>query len=34
MTVDSNCIFCKIIQGEIPSAKIYEDEHVLAFFGY
>src|SRR5699024_10282843 len=25
------CIFCKIIEGEIPSYKIYEDEHVLAF---
>ncbi|WP_277673442.1 HIT family protein [Piscibacillus halophilus] len=27
----SDCIFCKIIDGEIPSAKIYEDEHVYAF---
>lgn len=27
----SNCIFCKIIKGDIPSAKIYEDEHVYAF---
>ena len=26
-----NCIFCKIIAGEIPCAKIYEDELVLAF---
>ncbi len=26
-----NCIFCKIIAGDIPSAKVYEDEHVLAF---
>ena len=26
-----NCIFCKIISGEIPSAKIYEDEKVFAF---
>lgn len=25
------CIFCKIIDGEIPSHKIYEDENVLAF---
>ncbi|MEG0176466.1 HIT family protein [Anaerorhabdus sp.] len=24
------CIFCKIIAGEIPSAKVYEDEYVLA----
>ena len=27
----SQCIFCKIIAGEIPAAKIYEDELVLAF---
>ena len=27
----SSCIFCQIIEGEIPSAKIYEDEHVYAF---
>lgn len=26
-----DCIFCKIIKGEIPSSKIYEDEEVLAF---
>ena len=26
-----NCIFCKIINGEIPSYKIYEDEVVFAF---
>lgn len=26
-----NCIFCKIIKGEIPSAKVYEDDKVLAF---
>lgn len=26
-----NCIFCKIIAGEIPSAKVYEDEFVYAF---
>ena len=25
------CIFCKIIAGEIPSAKVYEDEKVYAF---
>ncbi|QDU33934.1 HIT-like protein [Poriferisphaera corsica] len=28
---DDNCIFCKIIAGEIPCHKIFEDEHVLAF---
>ena len=27
----SDCVFCKIIDGSIPSAKIYEDEHVYAF---
>ena len=27
----SNCLFCKIIAGEIPSTKVYEDETVLAF---
>jgi len=27
----SNCIFCKIIAGEIPSSKVYEDENVYAF---
>ena len=26
-----NCIFCKIIAGEIPCAKVYEDESVYAF---
>lgn len=26
-----DCIFCKIIAGEIPSKKVYEDERVLAF---
>ena len=26
-----NCIFCKIIAGEIPSNKVYEDEDMLAF---
>ncbi len=27
----SNCLFCKIVDGSIPSTKVYEDEHVLAF---
>ena len=26
-----NCLFCKIIAGEIPSEKIYEDAHCVAF---
>lgn len=27
----SDCIFCKIVAGQIPSANIYEDEYTLAF---
>lgn len=27
----SECLFCKIIAGEIPSSKVYEDENVCAF---
>jgi histidine triad (HIT) family protein len=27
----SDCIFCKIVNGEIPSAKVFENEHVVAF---
>ena len=27
----SDCIFCKLIKGEIPSSKVYEDKDVLAF---
>jgi histidine triad (HIT) family protein len=26
-----DCIFCKIIKGDIPSSKVYENEHVYAF---
>ena len=26
-----DCVFCKIIKGEIPSEKVYEDEDVIAF---
>lgn len=28
----NDCIFCKIIKGEIPSNKVYEDDTVLAFY--
>lgn len=28
----NNCIFCKIIEGELPSRKLYEDDEILAFF--
>lgn len=31
MTSDPNCLFCKIVRGEIPSNKVYEDEEVFAF---
>ena len=27
----SDCLFCKIIAGDIPSTKVYEDEKILAF---
>jgi histidine triad (HIT) family protein len=27
----SDCVFCKIVAGQIPSTKVFEDEHVLAF---
>jgi histidine triad (HIT) family protein len=26
-----NCLFCKIVRGEIPSSKVYEDADILAF---
>jgi histidine triad (HIT) family protein len=26
-----DCIFCKIVAGEIPSTKVYEDEEIIAF---
>ncbi|MFX1560511.1 MAG: HIT family protein [Promethearchaeota archaeon] len=28
---EENCLFCKIIRGEIPSSVIFEDEHSMAF---
>jgi len=27
----ANCLFCRILRGEIPARKVYENEHVLAF---
>lgn len=27
-----DCLFCKIVKGEIPCNKVYEDEEVLAFY--
>ena len=29
--LNENCLFCKIIEGKIPSAKVYEDEKMLVF---
>lgn len=28
---DENCIFCRIIAGQLPAAKVYEDDNVLVF---
>lgn len=29
--LDENCIFCRIIKGEIPAAKVYEDDKMCVF---
>ena len=31
MHTDPNCIFCKIVAGQIPAKKVYEDDGILAF---
>lgn len=31
MNHDPQCIFCKIVAGQIPARKVYEDDEVLAF---
>jgi len=31
MHTDPNCVFCKIVRGEIPCRKVYEDGDVMAF---
>jgi len=31
MRTDANCIFCKIVAGQIPCFKLHEDQHTLAF---
>lgn len=31
MRTDADCIFCKIVAGEIPSFKLHEDDHTIAF---
>jgi histidine triad (HIT) family protein len=30
-THDAQCLFCRIVAGEVPATKLYEDEQVLAF---
>ncbi len=27
----TDCVFCKIVRGEIPATKVHEDEHTIAF---
>ena len=27
----SHCLFCRVLRGEIPAKKVYENQHVLAF---
>jgi len=29
--MNANCLFCKIVLGEIPATKVYEDDHCMAF---
>ena len=31
MVIEMDCIFCKIVNGEIPSYKVYEDDKIMAF---
>ncbi len=31
MNASPDCIFCKIVAGQIPSRKVYEDDEILAF---
>ena len=31
MTAQADCIFCRIVAGEIPSKRVYEDDHAIAF---
>ena len=31
MSHDPDCIFCKIVEGTIPSRKVYEDDDIVAF---
>jgi histidine triad (HIT) family protein len=29
--ITADCLFCKIVRGEVPSSKVYEDEDIFAF---
>jgi histidine triad (HIT) family protein len=29
--MDENCIFCRIVSGQIPSKKVYEDDQIIVF---
>lgn len=29
--LDKNCVFCRIVRGELPSNKVYEDEKIIVF---
>lgn len=29
--MEENCVFCKIVNGKLPSTKLYEDDEILAF---
>ena len=29
--MDENCLFCKIVRGQIPGARVYEDADIIAF---
>ncbi len=31
MALKADCLFCKIIKGEVPSQRVYEDEYVIGF---
>lgn len=31
MSNNQDCVFCKIVKGELPSKKVYEDDKILAF---
>lgn len=29
--LDKNCVFCRIVRGELPSSKVYEDDRMIVF---